>query len=160
MHQNAGSSVWKQSVNLCLFIGELSPLFWEILTNSYCCFLSFSYFELEFCLCVSLLLFSLQGDYFLTFSRVEFPSLCWSFPSIILCRAAFVERFCKNLALSWNILVSLSMLIESFDGYSNLGWYLCSLRVYMTPDISQLKINNFTSHILWFSDILKNHLSI
>jgi len=29
-------------------------------------------------------------------------------------------------------LVSPSMLIESFAGYSNLGWHLCSLRVCMT----------------------------
>ena len=33
------------------------------------------------------------------------------------------------LVLSWNILVSPSMVIESFAGYSNLGWVLCSLRV-------------------------------
>jgi hypothetical protein len=35
------------------------------------------------------------------------------------------------LVLSWNILVSPSMVIESFAGYSSLGWHLCSLRVYM-----------------------------
>jgi len=28
--------------------------------------------------------------------------------------------------------VSPFMLIESFAGYSNLGWYLCSLRICMT----------------------------
>ena len=33
------------------------------------------------------------------------------------------------LVLSWNTLVSPSMVIESFAGYSNLGWHLCSLRV-------------------------------
>jgi hypothetical protein len=37
-----------------------------------------------------------------------------------------------NLVLSWNTLVSPSMVIESFLGYSSLGWYLCSLRVYIT----------------------------
>jgi hypothetical protein len=31
-------------------------------------------------------------------------------------------------------LVSPSMLIESFAGYSSLGWHLCSLRVCMTSD--------------------------
>ena len=34
--------------------------------------------------------------------------------------------------LSWNIMVSPSMVIESFAGYSSLGWHLCSLRVCMT----------------------------
>jgi hypothetical protein len=37
-----------------------------------------------------------------------------------------------NLVLSWNTLVSLSMVIESFAGYSSLSWHLFSLRVYMT----------------------------
>jgi hypothetical protein len=54
------------------------------------------------------------------------------FPSIILCRDGFVERYCVNLFLSWNILVSSSVVIESFSGYSNLGWHLCSLRFCMT----------------------------
>jgi hypothetical protein len=40
-----------------------------------------------------------------------------------------VERYCINLVLSWNILVALSMIIESFAGYSSLGSHLCSLRV-------------------------------
>jgi hypothetical protein len=44
----------------------------------------------------------------------------------------FVERYCVNLVLSWNILFSLSMVIESFAGYSSLDWHLCSLRVCMT----------------------------
>jgi hypothetical protein len=43
-----------------------------------------------------------------------------------------VERYCVNLFLSWNILVSPSMVIESFAGYSSLGWHLCSLRVCIT----------------------------
>ena len=34
-----------------------------------------------------------------------------------------------NLVLSWNTLVSPSMVIESFAGYSSLGWHLCPLRV-------------------------------
>ena len=45
-----------------------------------------------------------------------------------------MERYCVNLFLLWNILVSLSMVIESFDGYSSLGWHLCSLRVCITSD--------------------------
>jgi hypothetical protein len=42
-----------------------------------------------------------------------------------------VERYCVNLFLSWNILVSSSTVIESFVGYSSLGWHLYSLRVCM-----------------------------
>ena len=37
-----------------------------------------------------------------------------------------------NLVLSWNTLVSPSMVIESFVGYSSLGWHLCSLRFCLT----------------------------
>ena len=37
-----------------------------------------------------------------------------------------------NLILSWNTLVSSSMVIESFAGYSSLGWHLCSLTVCIT----------------------------
>ena len=37
-----------------------------------------------------------------------------------------------NLVLSWNTLVSPSMVIENFAGYSSLGWHLCSLRVCIT----------------------------
>ena len=43
-----------------------------------------------------------------------------------------MERYCVNLVLSWNILFSLSMVIESFAGYSSLGWHLCSLSVCIT----------------------------
>jgi hypothetical protein len=43
-----------------------------------------------------------------------------------------VERYCVNLVLSSNTLVSPSMVIESFADYSNLGWHLCSLRVCIT----------------------------
>ena len=50
---------------------------------------------------------------------------------IILCRVGFVDRYCVNLVLSWNILVSPSMVIESFAGYSSFGWNLCSLEVCM-----------------------------
>jgi hypothetical protein len=46
--------------------------------------------------------------------------------------AGFVERYCVNLVLSWNILVSPSMVIESFAGYNSLGWHLCSFRLCMT----------------------------
>jgi hypothetical protein len=82
-------------------------------------------------LCAYLLLSLLKEDYFFAFSRV-FPFLCWSFLSIILCRARSVERYCIHLVLSWNILFSPSMAIESFVEYSSLDWHICSLRVCMT----------------------------
>ena len=43
-----------------------------------------------------------------------------------------MERYYKNLVLSWNTLVSPSMVTENFGGYSRLGWPLCSLRVCIT----------------------------
>ena len=43
-----------------------------------------------------------------------------------------MERYCVNLVLSWNTLVSPSIVIESFAGYSSLGWHLCSLNVWIT----------------------------
>jgi hypothetical protein len=43
-----------------------------------------------------------------------------------------MKRYCVNFVLSWNTLVSPSMVIESFAGYSSLGCHLCSLRVYIT----------------------------
>ena len=36
-------------------------------------------------------------------------------------------RYCVNLVLSWNILVSPSEVIESFAGYSSQDWHFCSL---------------------------------
>jgi hypothetical protein len=55
----------------------------------------------------------------------------FEFFSGILCRAVLVDR-CLNLILSCHILVSPCIMIESFVGYSSLGWHLCSLRVCMT----------------------------
>jgi hypothetical protein len=43
-----------------------------------------------------------------------------------------MERYCMNLVLAWNTLVSPSMVIESLAGYSSLGWHLCSLSVCKT----------------------------
>ena len=37
-----------------------------------------------------------------------------------------------NLVLSWNTLVSPSMVIENLSGYISLGWHLCSLSVCLT----------------------------
>ena len=80
----------------------------------------------------SYLLLGLMKDCLIDFSTLWFPILFWYFPPIILCRAGFVERYFVNLLLSWNVLFSPSMVIESFAGYSSLGWHLCSLRVCMT----------------------------
>ena len=54
------------------------------------------------------------------------------FSAIILCRAGFVESYCGNLVLPWNILVFPSKVIQSFVGYSSLCWHLCSLSVSIT----------------------------
>ena len=43
-----------------------------------------------------------------------------------------MKRYSINLILSWNVLVSSSMVTESFAGYSSLGWHLCSFRICMT----------------------------
>ena len=43
-----------------------------------------------------------------------------------------MEKYCVNFVLSWNTLVSPSMVIESLAGYSSLDWHLCSLRVCIT----------------------------
>jgi hypothetical protein len=96
---------------------------WEILGTNYCWFLLFLFLELELWLCVSLLLCLLWKDSFLAFSWVQFPSLCCTFPSNILYRAGFMERYCLNLVLSWNTLVSPSTVIVSFFGYSSLDWH-------------------------------------
>jgi len=74
------------------------------------------------------------------FARKSYSCFLYSIVSLLVLefsiyysfRAGFIERYCINLVLSWNILVSPSILIKSFAGYSNLGWHLCSLRVCMT----------------------------
>ena len=38
-----------------------------------------------------------------------------------------------NLVLSWNTLVSPSLVIESFAGFSSLIWHSCSLSVCIIP---------------------------
>ena len=43
-----------------------------------------------------------------------------------------MERYYVNLVLSWNTLVSPSMVIEIFAGYSSLVWHLCSPRICIT----------------------------
>jgi hypothetical protein len=118
--QNPGSCLFIQFVGLCLFIWELSPLmlrYYRKVIVASCYFVvrdevmfvwlaSFGFVEKRMISC---------------FCWGVVPPLCWSFLSIIPWRAGFVERYCINLFLSWNILVSPSMAIESFAGYSSLG---------------------------------------
>ena len=61
-----------------------------------------------------------------------------------------MERYCVNLVLSWNTLVSPSMVIESLSAYSSLGWHLCSLRVCMTsaPDLLAFVVSGEKSGVI------------
>ena len=63
---------------------------------------------------------------------MELASLGWDFPSSALCKFGFVDRYCLNLILSWNILFSPSMVIQSFAGYNSLGLHLWFLSVCST----------------------------
>jgi hypothetical protein len=65
----------------------------------------------------------------------------------------FAERYCVNLVLSWNILVSPSMVIESFAGYSSLGWHFCSHRVCMTSaqDLLVVRVSSEKSGVILMS---------
>jgi hypothetical protein len=70
--------------------------------------------------------------------------LFWKFPSGVLWRSGLVERYCLNLVFLWKILVSTSIITESFGGYNSLGWHLWPLGVCMTS-VSDL---TFT-HLSW-----------
>ena len=61
-----------------------------------------------------------------------------------------MERYCANLVLSWNTLVSLSMVIERFVGYSSLSCHLCSLRVCMrsAQDLLAFIVCGEMSHVI------------
>ena len=62
-----------------------------------------------------------------------------------------MDRYCVNLFLSWNTLVSPSMVIESFAGYSSsLGWHLCSHSVCITsvPDLLAFIVSGEKSGIV------------
>ena len=67
-----------------------------------------------------------------------------------------MERYCVNLVLSLNTLVSTSMVIESFAGYSSLGWHLCSLRVCMTSaqDLLAFTISGKKSDVILIALLL------
>ena len=98
------------------------------------------YFDVGMVVCVSSFDFN-AVNLFLVFSWVLLASLCWSFPSSILCMAGLVEKVLFEFMFSGTVLVSLSMVIEIFPGYSSLIWHLWPLRVY----------NPFTQALLAFS---------
>lgn len=54
--------------------------------------------------------------------------LCFVFS---FCGTRFVDRCCLNLASSWNVLFSPSIVIEHFSGYNSLGWHVVSYSVYV-----------------------------
>ena len=68
---------------------------------------------------------------FLLFLGCTFPPCVGVFYLLFFVGLDLWKDNCVNLVLSWNNLVSPSMLIENFAGYSNLGCHLCSLRVCM-----------------------------
>ncbi|KAL6049627.1 hypothetical protein STEG23_012441, partial [Scotinomys teguina] len=45
-------------------------------------------------------------------------SIGWNLPSSAFCKAGFVDRYCSNLVLSWNVLFTPSMLVFSSFFYS------------------------------------------
>ena len=67
----------------------------------------------------------------LLFPGCHFPPCIGVFLLLFFVGLRLYKISCVNLVLSWNILVSPSLVIESFAGYNSLGWYLCSLRVCM-----------------------------
>jgi hypothetical protein len=73
----------------------------------------------------------LLKDYFLPFLGCTFPP-CVGVLHLLSFVGLDLWRDIVNLVLSWSIMVSPSMVIESFAGYSSLSWCLCSLRVFQT----------------------------
>ena len=115
------------SLSLCLFIGELSPLKLSDINDQWLLIPNTFWWQQ---LCASLFwVFHMGSCLFPVFLWVQIASLGWGFPSSTFCRAGFVDTYCLNLVLSWNILFSPLMVIESFAGYSSLGLLLQSLSV-------------------------------
>ena len=58
--------------------------------------------------------------------------------------------YCENLALSLNILFSPSIVIESFAGYSSLGWHLWTLSACRTSiqDLLALRVSMEKSGVI------------
>lgn len=126
MQQNVGSCVCNQSVCLSLFIGELRLLMLIDISDQWFLVPFIVELLMILCLCVCFLLFfDVRCVYSLYW--VYLISLGWNFPSSIFCRVGLLHVYCLNLVMSWTILFSPSLLIESFAGYSSLGCHLWSL---------------------------------
>jgi hypothetical protein len=108
MQEIVGYFLGIQSVSLCLFIGKLSPLMLrdskENLLFLPVIFVARGEIIVCFCFCLFDFFFFcyLFGGFVerrllicIFYGVVSF--LCWSFPSIILCRPKFVERYCVSL---------------------------------------------------------------
>jgi hypothetical protein len=101
-------------------------------------------FLVQVCGQVCFLFFGFAGMRYLfpAFLWLYFASLGWNFLFIIFYRAGFVDRYCLNIVLSWNIIFSPCMVIKSFAGHS-LGWHLWSLREHQTSVQSLLVFRVF-----------------
>ena len=90
-----------------------------------------SHFWCNFYICVVNLLFALLKDYFFAFFGYSFL-LCVGISLLLwFVLLDYWKVNCVNLVLSWNIFVCPCMVIETFAGYSNLGWHLWYLWVWM-----------------------------
>ena len=54
----------------------------------------------------------------------------------------FVDRYCLNMLLSWNILFSPLMVIESFVGNSSPGLHPCPHGIYSTSTQNVVLVQN------------------
>ena len=93
---------------MCLFIGELSPiLFGDIKNQGLIIPVIFGGSA-----CVSLLWgLMIRGYLLLVFLWVQLDFLSWSFSSMSFFMLEFVDNYCLNLGLSYNIMFSPSMVI-------------------------------------------------
>ena len=130
MQQNAGSCLHIQSVSLCIFNGKVSQLILRDIKDGWLpvrvIFVnggSYVFVILSFWVYSKII-------NFLLFVWCKYPPCIGVF--LLESSVGLVDIYCLNLVLSWNVLISPSMMIQSFVGHSSLGWYLCSLRVWMT----------------------------
>lgn len=90
----------------------LDHLCWELSTSSVYWFLVLFLF---YVLVLPLLLILVWGYYFLVFSKVWLTCSGWSFPYSTYNRVGFLDRYCLNLDLSWNIFLHLFWLTALLD---------------------------------------------
>ena len=130
MQQNAGSCLHIQSVSLCLFIGEFSPLILIDFKERWL-WVPDMFVFVGGCMCLWFSAFGFVWRWLINIlSLVHVPTLCWNFPSRILYRAGLVDRYVRI----WL--------------YSGIFWFLhlCWLRVLLGivtwADICVLYQNN------------------